>query len=114
MENGQQEGMMPKEEKTEETVQEVPFEEQLDAAVEQNKDQFYQNVLKQADERIKALNEQVEEIQKQQLEFRDEVAVRCFVPLIPVTDDYKKAASDAYRAADAFLRVRESGDEIIS
>jgi len=56
---------------------------------------------------------QIREIQKQQIEFRDEIAIRCFIPLISLisgTDNYRKAASDAYRAADDFLRVREGGE----
>ena len=56
------------------------------------------------------LAKQLGEIQRQQVEFRDEIAIRCFVPLIPLvtdSDNYRKAASDSYRAADDFLRVRE-------
>ena len=94
-------------------LQEVSFEEQLSNAVEQNKDQFYQNILKQADTRIKAQDVQIREIQKQQVEFRDEIALRCFIPLISLisgADNYRQAASSAYRAADDFLRVREGGE----
>jgi hypothetical protein len=61
---------------------EKPFEEQLDEAVGQSVEQFYKDVLKQADTRIKAQEEQIRTIQAQQLEFRDEIAVRCYVPLI--------------------------------
>lgn len=87
----------------------IPFSEQLDSAVRQNTDQFYQDVLKQADERMQSLAEQVHKLQAQQLEFRDEIAVRCFVPLMNIVGDYPKAAISAYQAADAFLRARESG-----
>ena len=98
MENGQQEDS-----------RQVPFEDHLDRALEQNKDQFYQNVLKQADEKIKSQSDQITSLMKQQVEFRDEVAVHCYVPLINEVSDYSKAAISAYQAADAFLRARETG-----
>jgi len=88
---------------------EVPFDEQLDRAVGQSVEQFYKDVLKQADNRIKAQETQIQNLTKQQLEFRDEVAVRCYVPLIDKVESYDKAAVSAYQAADAFLRARESG-----
>jgi len=100
------------EEKTLE-LKEVPFEEQLTEAVGQSVEQFYKDLLKKADETIKAQRVQLRDFSRQQIAFRDEVALACYVPLIANVDDYKKAASDAFRAADAFLRVRESGDTII-
>ena len=107
MENGQQEDSRTK--RVEETAKQVPFEDHLDRALDQNKDQFYQNVLKQADEKIKSQSDQITSLMKQQVEFRDEVAVHCYVPLINEVSDYSKAAISAYQAADAFLRARESG-----
>ena len=95
--------------KVEEEVQEVPFEEQLTSAVEQNTIQFLQGGLEEADKRIRSQNEQMQAIQQQQLEFRDEIAVRCFVPLIDKFSTYDEAAKEAYRASDAFLRARETG-----
>ena len=94
-------------------AQEVPFEKQLDNAVGQSVEQFYKDLLVKADETIKVQGRQLNEIQRQQVEFRDEIAIRCFIPLISLisgTDNYRKAASDAYRAADDFLRVREGGE----
>ena len=94
-------------------AEEVPFEKQLESAVGQSVEQFYKDLLVKADETIKAQGRQLQEIQNQQVEFRDEIAIRCFVPLIPLitdSDNYRKAASDAYRAADDFLRVREGGE----
>lgn len=90
-------------------AKQVPFEEQLNEAVDQNTNQFYQNILKEAEERIRSQAAQIESIQSQQIEFRDEIAVRCFVPLIDKVDSFEKAASSAYQAADAFLRARETG-----
>jgi len=104
MENGQQEGMMPEKEPT--------FNEQLDSAMEANTIQFLQGGLEEADKRIRSQNEQMEAIQNQQLEFRDDVAVRVFVPLIDKLDNFDQAAISAYQAADAFLRARESGAQI--
>ncbi len=105
MENGQQEGMMPDEKQEKEPT----FNDQLSEAIEQNIVQFLQGGLEEADKRIRSQNEQIQTIQEQQLEFRDEIAVRVFVPLIDKVDSFDKAASDAYRAADSFLRARETG-----
>jgi hypothetical protein len=85
------------------------FDEQLDSAMEANTIQFLQSGLEEADKRIRSANEQVQAIQAQQLEFRDEIAVRAFVPLIDKLDNYDQAAISAYQAADAFLRARETG-----
>jgi len=110
----QEEGKKDVQEETQAlVVQEVPFVEQLEKAVGQSVEQFYKDLLVKADETIKAQGRQLQEIQNQQVEFRDEIAIRCFVPLIPLisgSDNYRKAASDAYRAADDFLRVREGGE----
>jgi len=99
---------VPDEERKQE-AKEPTFDEQLNAAVEQNTENLYTALLKQADEKIKAQDEQIRNIQHQQLEFRDEVAVRCYVPLITETGDNKQAAMSAYQAADVFLRAREDG-----
>lgn len=88
---------------------EKPFEDQLDKAVGQSVEQFYKDVLKQADTRIKAQEEQIKGLQEQQLGFRDEIAVRVFVPLIDKFSTYDEAAKEAYRASDSFLRARETG-----
>jgi hypothetical protein len=96
-----------------EELKQVSFEEQLDKAVGQSVEQFYKDILKQADIKIKAQEKQLKNIQSQQVEFRDEIAIRCFVPLIPLisdSDNYRQAASSAYRAADDFLRVREGAE----
>lgn len=86
---------------------EKPFEEQLDAAVDQSVEQFYKDLLVKADETIRLQALQLADIQSQQLEFRDEIAVRCFVPFVDKFSSYGDAAGEAYRAADAFLRSRE-------
>ena len=100
-------------EKVENIPAEKPFEEQLTEAVGQSVEQFYTDLLKRADETIKLQREQLNKYAEQQIAFRDEVAMACYVPLVATVSDYKKAASDAFRAADAFLRIRESGDGII-
>ena len=103
-----------KNEEVKEAVRKEPkFEEELQAAVDQNSKQFYENVLTRANETILGLRDQVKTFNEQQIAFRDEVAMACYVPHVATVSDYKKAASDAFRAADAFLRIRESGDAII-
>jgi hypothetical protein len=108
--------IVPEEEqKQDDSVKQVPaFEEQLENAVKQNEEQFYQNVLKEADDRIQSQANQIRQLTEQSIQFRDEVAVRCYVPLINEVSDYGKAAISAYQAADAFLRARENGMIIIT
>lgn len=55
---------------------------------------------------LKRVNQQ---LQDQQLRLRDEVALRCYIEIFKDVADAKKSAIDAYRIADAFLRVRETG-----
>jgi len=88
---------------------EKPFAEQLDEAVGHNVENFYKELLIRADETIKAQRVQLDDLNNQQVEFRDEVAVACFVPLITEVGDYVTASAEAYRAADVFLRTREGG-----
>lgn len=92
-----------------EQEKEPTFNEQLDSAIDQNTIQFLQGGLEEAGKRIKFQNEQMQAIQTQQLEFRDEIAVRVFTLFIDKLDSYEQAAVSAYQAADAFLRARESG-----
>jgi len=97
------------EEKVEIVQEEPAFEEQLQAAAKQSTEQFYTDVLTQADTRIKAQEEQIRQLQVQQLEFRDEIAMRLYIPFIDRATTHEQAATDAYTAADAFLRARETG-----
>jgi len=90
-------------------VKEATFGGILSEAMEQNTIQFLQGGLEEADKRIRTQNEQMQAIQAQQLEFRDEIAVHVFVPLIDKFSTYDEASKEAYRAADAFLRSRETG-----
>lgn len=46
---------------------------------------------------------------EQQLELRDNVALHCFVSIYEKSGDARQSAADAYRMADAFLRVKETG-----
>lgn len=87
--------------------------ERVDTGKEQVTEAFYRELLVQADGQIQALHKQVGELQEAQLDLRDEVALQCYVPLIKEVTDYQKAATDAYRAADVFLRVRETGINIV-
>ena len=88
----------------------VPFEEQLEEALTINTREFFEGVLKKANETIIGQGKQITLLNEQQITFRDEVALQCYVPLIEKVNDYPKAAQDAFRAADAFLRFREQGN----
>jgi hypothetical protein len=90
---------------------EKPFEEQLTEAVSQSVEQFYTDLLKKADSAIKGQAKQIADLNAQQIAFRDEVALACYVPLIDRVSNHDQAANDAFRAADAFLRAREGGIE---
>ncbi|KKM23613.1 hypothetical protein LCGC14_1613420 [marine sediment metagenome] len=91
-----------------ETEQALPgFEKQLDTAFEQNIEHFYKDVLTKANERIQIQGTQIKALTEQQVIFRDEIALVCYVPLISEMSEYKIAAHEAYNAADAFLRARE-------
>lgn len=85
------------------------FEEQLKDEEERTIENLHMTMLKLADETIKSQAKQIQELSQQQINFRDDVALQCYVPLIKEVDNYEKAAVDAYRAADAFLRARETG-----
>lgn len=85
------------------------FNKRLDSVIEQNTIQFLQGGLEEADKRIITQNDQMQAMQQQQLEFRDEIAVRVFPLLIDKLSGYDQAATSAYQAADAFLRARETG-----
>lgn len=89
---------------------EKPFEEQLNDAVGQSVEQFYKDLLVRADETIKAQSKQINDLNNQQIAFRDEVALACYVPLINEVSDFDLAAGSAFRAADAFLRAREGAE----
>ena len=88
------------------------FDEQLDEALEQSVEQFYKDVLQKANETILSQNKQIKLLNENQIIFRDEVALQCYIPLIGIVSDYPTAARDAYTAADAFLRFRESSGEL--
>lgn len=92
------------------TPQEKPFEERLEDLEDKMIEDFRIDLLRQAEETILRQNEQISELQENTVSLRDEVALQCYVPLLNEVSDYEKAAVDAYRAADVFLRAREKGD----
>jgi len=91
---------------------EKPFEEAIIEAKDEVVEEFYKDALLKAGEFIKALQQQNAELHEQQLVLRDEVALQCYSVLIRENSDYKQAAGDAYTAADAFIRVRETGVDV--
>jgi hypothetical protein len=101
--------------RVEETIPaEKPFEEQLDDAVGQSVEQFYKDLLVKADQTIKGQSRQINDLNNQQIAFRDEIALACYVPLIEKVSTHDEAAVSAFNAADAFLRAREGGiDHVI-
>jgi uncharacterized protein YdcH (DUF465 family) len=88
---------------------EASFSSLLDESENIVTKEFLRSLIIEAEEIINAQRVQIEELQKAQIELRDEVALQCYVPLLNVVSNHDIAASDAYRAADAFLRAREGG-----
>jgi hypothetical protein len=104
------------EEKKEEQQEEQPqqeaakpvFQERLRELEANLVSDFRVDLLEKAEQTIAYKDKQIAQLQKDAIGLRDEVALKCYVYLIKEVGDYPKAAADAYRAADAFLRVREN------
>jgi len=88
---------------------EVPFEDQVKSMEDQVVEELRESLLKAAYEENRQLREINAGLLNDQVLFRDEVALACFVPLINSVADYRTAAIEAYRAADEFTRIREIG-----
>jgi len=82
----------------------------VDKTKEQIKIELQESLLDTAYEENEKLRLLLEEAKKEQLEFRDDVALEIYAKQFKDTPDYTVAAVDAYRAADAFLRVRDTGE----
>ena len=57
-------------------------------------------------EYLKKVNQ---ELYSNQISFRDEIAKELFIHIFDTVSDPEKATEDAYRAADAFIRIRDKG-----
>jgi hypothetical protein len=75
----------------------------------QVKEELREALLEAAYIEIAQLKRTNEELQKGVIETRDQIALHCFVSIYEKSGDPKQSAMDAYRMADAFLRVRETG-----
>lgn len=59
--------------------------------------------------RIKRLKAEIEELRKKENHTRDLAALTMLVEISKEVPDPEKASEDAYRVADAFMRVRDKG-----
>jgi len=72
-------------------------------------EQMYRELLERAYEKIATLKMSLVKVQEQTVNLRDQVASKCYPTTLSEASSTEEAAIDAYRAADAFLRVRETG-----
>ena len=100
---------MSKEKEVEEITSENLNEKLTEADAELSA-QLRETLLEDAYRRVRQLEEINKRLQDQILDLRDEIALDCYVSLIHEVSDADKAAEDAYRLADIFLRIRE-GDK---
>lgn len=73
------------------------------------KEELQEALLSSAYTEISQLKRTNKALMEQQLKLRDEVALRCYIEIFKDVGDAKQSAVDAYKIADAFLRVRETG-----
>lgn len=73
------------------------------------KEELQEQLLENAYEEIANLRLINQTLREEQLQLRDEVALRCYIEIFKDVADAEKSAIDAYRIADIFLRVRETG-----
>lgn len=57
----------------------------------------------------KELHEVVERLQMNEIKMRDEIAMVIFPTTLPLAPNAEAAVEDAYKAADAFIRIKERG-----
>lgn len=81
---------------------------------EQLEKELQEQLLKSSYEKILQLELQLEGIKEKEIKFRDKVAMECFIALLPNVTDWQTAATDAYIAADVFLRIREGKDVVVT
>jgi hypothetical protein len=87
-----------------ETLQKVSsdFSDKLENALKE----FECDILRRT---IKNLKTEISELRKRELSMRDFTASDMFIEISKTVSDPEKAAEDAYRAADAFMRIRDKG-----
>ena len=86
----------------------------MNAEKEKIEKELQEDLLEEAYDQIIQLKLQLTEAREEQVKFRDDIAKECFIALLSSgITTWDLAASDAYVAADVFLRVRE-GKEVIS
>lgn len=94
------------EKESEETLD--SFMDDVHTLKEETVGKLYESLLESAYTENKQLREINARLEQEKLALRDDVALHCFTSIFEKTSDAKQAAQDAYRMADAFLRVRET------
>lgn len=77
---------------------------------EQVKKVLLEEELKKKDKQIALLTWQIQRLNTNLADIRDTIAMNCFVQFFGTSPSYEKAAIDSYKAADSFLRIRDSGE----
>jgi hypothetical protein len=86
----------------EEKKDQEEFEGQMSSAL-------YKDLLEKSYEKVAGLKQQLIAIQNQTVTLRDKIASAVYPGVLVQSMSSEQAAEDAYRAADALLRVRETG-----
>jgi len=76
--------------------------------------QMYRNLLERSYEKVAGLKQQLEVLQNQTITLRDKTATEVYPGILIQSTSAEQAAVDSYRAADALLRVRETGQSFDS
>lgn len=88
--------MSKKDKKQEQEVKEISIE-------------LLEGYLAKAEGKIDQLEEVITKYKNAEVKLRDKVAISCFSQHFTSTPSYERAAEDSYKAADAFMRVRDHG-----
>jgi hypothetical protein len=70
---------------------------------------MYRELVERSYEKVASLKLQLASVVNQSVNLRDKVAIACYSVHLDEANSTEEAAMDSYRAADALLRVRESG-----
>ena len=71
--------------------------------------ELYRELLERSYEKVAGLKQALAAIQNQTVNLRDRIATKVYPTTLVDASSTEEAAEDAYRAADALLRVRETG-----
>jgi hypothetical protein len=87
--------------------------EDMDKLLDQTEQELtigmYRELIKKAHDQIKNLNKLNETLNYMSIRYRDELASKIYVQQIELCVDFESATEFAFKAADAFLRIREEG-----